>query len=162
MDSDTVIAASATVVAIGSLWVSLSQAKAARVHNRKSVRPHLQIRQVKEYEGGITGIQVANVGLGPALITRTTVKLDGQPLGQWDFRTFQALSADWPAVPKMYALFDGVSFPMGECQYLIHFDDYEEATHSWFWEIVAHRLSIEIEYESFYRGEGLKAVPPPL
>ncbi|MFF1476665.1 hypothetical protein ACFVYD_03625 [Streptomyces sp. NPDC058301] len=117
---------------------------------------------MKDYEDHVTGLQLINVGLGPALITRTTVKLDGETVGRWDWRTFLSISAEWPEVPKMYALFDGVSFPMGECRYLIHLDDYDDATHAWFWELVAHRLSIEIEYESFYRGEGFKAVPPPL
>ncbi|MEU5312610.1 hypothetical protein [Streptomyces sp. NPDC021562] len=116
---------------------------------------------MKDYRDRITGIQVINVGLGPALITKTTVKMDGEPVGQWDHRTFQALAEEWPAVPKMYALFEGVSFPVGACEYLIHLDEYDEVTHAWFWEIVAQRLTIEIEYESFYGGENFKAVPPP-
>ncbi|MET9694353.1 hypothetical protein ABZY81_39055 [Streptomyces sp. NPDC006514] len=162
MDANTIITTCATAVAVGSLWASTVQARAVKVHNRTSVMPHLQIRQVKNYENGRTGLQVLNVGLGPALVTRSTVKLDGVPVGQWNWPTFQTMAADWPQMPNMYALFAGVSFPMGDCQYLIHLDDYDEARHAWFWELVAGRLSIEIEYESFYRGDNLKAVPPAL
>ncbi|MEJ8645357.1 hypothetical protein WKI68_37380 [Streptomyces sp. MS1.HAVA.3] len=162
MDGNGIISLSATAVAMGSLGVSWIQARTVRTHNRKSVRPHLQMRQVKNYGDRTTGLQVINVGLGPALITGTTVTLDGRPIGQWNKGTYETLAADWPAAPSMYALFDGIAFPQGACQYLIHLDEYDDAAHAWFWELICRRLSIVINYESFYGGENLRASPPPI
>lgn len=45
MDSETVIAASAVVIAVASLVVSVLQGRAARRHNRNSVRPLLVLQR---------------------------------------------------------------------------------------------------------------------
>ncbi|MFC9846126.1 hypothetical protein ACFWFF_22640 [Streptomyces sp. NPDC060223] len=50
MNSDTVTAIAATAIALGSLWISYSQTKATRLHNRQSVRPLLQIQPFSEAE----------------------------------------------------------------------------------------------------------------
>ena len=43
MGADTIIAACATVIALVSVAVSVTEGRAARDHNRRSVRPILQI-----------------------------------------------------------------------------------------------------------------------
>ncbi len=45
MDSQTVIAVCATVIAIASLVVSVYQVRATRLHNRHTLRPLLQLRK---------------------------------------------------------------------------------------------------------------------
>ncbi|MFE3492856.1 hypothetical protein ACFXOS_07070 [Streptomyces sp. NPDC059175] len=162
MEADTVIAVCATVIALGSLWTSYSQARTARFHNRQSVRPLLQIRQVKNYEDQKAGLQVINVGLGPAVITKTVVTLDGELIGQWNLQTYRTVTAPLSTTPKMFALFDGVSFIAGQSAFLLHLDEFNPAEHDAFWELIAQRLRIEIHYESLYGGEDFRAVPPPI
>ncbi|MDX3247461.1 hypothetical protein [Streptomyces sp. ME18-1-4] len=70
MQAETVMAVAATVVALGSLWVGYSQGKAARVHNRQSLRP---------------GFQVVDAGLGPAVVTDSVVRWDGVVVGRTTF-----------------------------------------------------------------------------
>lgn len=162
VDADTVIAVCATVIALGSLRISHSQAKAMRSHNRQSVRPLLQIRQVKNYADRKAGLQVINVGLGPALVTKTVVTLDGELIGQWNLQSYRRVTEPISSAPKMFALFEGVSFLAGQCEYLLHLDEFEEDRHGAFWDLITERLRIEIHYDSLYGGENYRAVPPPI
>ncbi|MFF9034076.1 hypothetical protein ACF090_01215 [Streptomyces sp. NPDC014892] len=75
MKPQTLISVSATVIALASLWVSFTESRSIRSHNRQSVRPLLQIRRVLNFEGTRTGIQLVNAGLGPAIVTTTIVRL---------------------------------------------------------------------------------------
>jgi hypothetical protein len=48
------------------------QTKAARTHNRQSVRPLLQIRTVRAgYRDDVARLEVINAGIGPTSVTRT-------------------------------------------------------------------------------------------
>lgn len=79
MSAETVIAVAATVIALGSLWVSWAQTRAARLHNRQSVRPLLRIRRIRQDD--MVGLKLVNAGLGPAVVTRSVVRLDGAAAG---------------------------------------------------------------------------------
>lgn len=83
MRAETVIAVAAAVIALGSLWVSRDQTRAVREHNRRSVRPILEIRRVRDREAGRTGYRLVNAGLGPAVVTDTVVHWDGERVGAW-------------------------------------------------------------------------------
>lgn len=82
MSAETVIAVAATVIALGSLWVSWAQTRAARLHNRQSVRPLLRIRRIRQDD--MVGLKLVNAGLGPAVVTRSVVRLDGAAAGEWN------------------------------------------------------------------------------
>ncbi|TDB86432.1 hypothetical protein [Actinomadura sp. 7K534] len=158
MDANTVIALCATVIAVCSLLVSYKEAHATREHNRKSVRPILEIWQLKNYYGSTTGVKLINNGLGPAVITGVIVKLDGEVLGGWSTDTFEEIAKGLPDVPKVSTLRNGTVYPPGAGEFLLHFEDFDEAAHSWFWSLISKRITFEIHYESIYGGEGYKVV----
>ncbi|WP_189190504.1 hypothetical protein [Streptomyces albiflavescens] len=160
MNSDTVTAISATVIALGSLWVSISQTRATREHNRQSVRPLLQLRHRKWYDDHKAGLRVINAGLGPAIVTNTVVRLDGVEIGQWNIETIDRITAPLPARPKTYTLRPGAVVVAGQSIFLFYLEHFSEDEHDWFWDLVARRLVVEVTYESLYGGENFKAVPP--
>ncbi|HLK02542.1 MAG TPA: hypothetical protein VKU39_21900 [Streptosporangiaceae bacterium] len=90
MNASVVVAICATVIAVLSLAVSVFEARAARRHNRITVRPVLELR-VGLSEGGKAGLQLINAGLGPAVITRTDLTLDGQSLGEYSEESVNGL-----------------------------------------------------------------------
>ena len=91
MDPSTVVAA---------LGVSVYEARAARRHNRISVRPLLELR-TSFHPGRTAGLQLVNAGLGPAVITGSTLRLKGAQLGPFDEATVnqvrERLETVWPS-----------------------------------------------------------------
>lgn len=161
MKPEIMISVSATVIALASLWVSITESRSNRAHNRQSVRPLLQIRRVLNFEGRRTGIHVVNAGLGPAIVTRTTVRLDGEVVGEWDLNTYRRVTHGMPLWPKVSTLQQGVPVLTGQVVYLLFLDDFDPDEHAWFWRLTSSRLSIEILYESLYGGENFRAVMVP-
>ncbi|AVH55859.1 MULTISPECIES: hypothetical protein [Streptomyces] len=161
MNADTITAASATVIALGSLWVSYTQTRSSRLHNRQSVRPLLVMRRIKGWGEAKIGLQVINAGLGPAIVTHTVVRLDGQDIGQWDRHGHHRVTESLPVWPMVYSLRPGAVVLAGQSTFLLHFDEeFRESEHREFWDLITRRLVIEIHYESLYGGENFKASPP--
>ncbi|WP_307835343.1 hypothetical protein [Streptomyces adelaidensis] len=125
------------------------------------MRPLLRIWRVRNFEGSRTGIKVVNAGLGPAIVTATVVRLDGEVLGEWDRSTYRRVTQGQPVRPKVSTLKQGVPLLTGQELYLMFLDDYDPAEHGWFWRLVSERLSIEIFYESMYGGENFRCVLDP-
>ena len=153
MGADTIIAASATVIALASVAVSVTEARAGREHNRRSVRPILQLR--KEFPVGERGgLRVTNVGLGPAAITRTELWLDGVHVGGTDRDGTDRVRANLPG-PRPWA----VSFGAGAFlatdydQYLLSVGSYDPRQHDAFVDLIRNRLRVRITYDSLYGGE---------
>ncbi|MFD4527153.1 hypothetical protein ACFWP7_25095 [Streptomyces sp. NPDC058470] len=161
VDSDTVTAISATAIALGSLWVSFSQTRATRLHNRQSVRPLLEMRRIGGYEDHNAGLQVINAGLGPAVVTDTVVRLDGEDIGPWNRSTQHRIKAALPAWPLTYSLRPGAALLAGQSVFLIHLEQFSEDEHGWFSDLIAQRLVIEIHYESLYGGEDFEVTTTP-
>ncbi|MGW6742617.1 hypothetical protein ACWGDX_18165 [Streptomyces sp. NPDC055025] len=160
MDSDTIVATAATVIALAALWVSYVQTRAVRSHNHQSVRPLLVMRRVKGHEERKTGILLINAGLGPAIVTNSVVRLDGEHIGQWNYHTQERVAASLPVRPNAYSLRPGAVVLAGQSAFLLHLDEFSEDQHGRFWELITRRLVIEIRYESLYGGEDFKAAPP--
>ncbi|MET9565386.1 hypothetical protein [Streptomyces tauricus] len=161
MNADTITAASATVIALGSLWISYTQAKSSERHNRQSVRPMLVMRRVRGWEERKVGLQVINAGLGPAIVTHTVVRLDGENIGVWDRHAHDRISEPMPVRPSVYSLRSGAVVLVGQSIFLLHFNgEFNDREHRDFWELITQRLVIEIYYESLYGGEDFKAAPP--
>jgi hypothetical protein len=154
MDVNSVTAICAVVIALASLAVTLTEARASREHSRQSVRPVLQIIRTKLHNDKRTGLKIRNVGLGPAVITGTTVRLDGDPVGRWDRETFALLIGVNKPTPFFSSLYDDSVIPPNSEQFLILIDPFKERRHSWFWNLIANRLTLEVRYESIYGGEG--------
>ncbi|WP_327315286.1 hypothetical protein [Streptomyces sp. NBC_01235] len=153
MQAETVIAVAATVVALGSLWVSYSQGKAARVHNRQSLRPILQIRRIRNDQEGMAGFQVVNAGLGPAVVTDSVVRWDGVVVGAWnrDVKDLVFEPVDWP---QTYSLRRGSAVLVGQTTFLVRFDSDDPERLRRFYDRIKTRLVITLHYESVYGGEG--------
>ncbi|MFI8486407.1 hypothetical protein [Streptomyces rubrogriseus] len=156
MSAEAVIAVAATVVALGSLWVSWAQTRATRLHNRQSVRPLLRIRRIRQDDR--VGLKIVNAGLGPAVVTRSAALLDGEVAGEWNREVKPALFAPglWP---KTYSLRAGSVVLAGQETFLVLLEsDGTDANGSdrlgEFWALIDRRLVIEVEYESLYGGEG--------
>lgn len=160
MDADTVTAIAAVVVALGSLWISYTQARDSRRHGRQSVRPLLHMHRVKAYEGTEAGLRLTNAGLGPAIVTGSVVRLDGEVIGQWDYHTQQRIRELLPTSPKAHSLRPGAVVLAGQSTFLLSLDEFSEDQHGWFWELVTRRLVIEVRYESLYGGENFMVKPP--
>lgn len=143
MDAQTAIAISAIVIAIASLAVSIYQVRAARLHNRHTVRPLLQLR-LKTAPGTKSGIWLMNTGLGPAIVTGTRVWLDGEDLGVWNRATSRRVRAGITPRPRASALADGMGVPPGHIEYLLSLDAYSPAEHTAFRDLIERRIGLEI------------------
>jgi hypothetical protein len=155
MDANTVTAICATVIAVASLTVSIQQTQAIRHHNRQSVRPLLEV-WTRRTMGGFTGISLVNYGLGPAIITRTVLTLDGVILGSWDEPTVNALRETLESRPHALTFHRQQAIPAGFDAGLLYLNEYDQNEHAWFSELIRHRISLVIYYESLHGGEGFK------
>ncbi|TDC97494.1 hypothetical protein [Actinomadura sp. 7K507] len=156
MDANTVTAICATIIALLSLTISFLQARAVRQHNRYAVRPLLELWTPRRH-GGKTGVQLINQGLGPAIITRTILKLDGQVLGGWDEPTVDRMRESLPTRPRAMTIRPPRAIPTGFDSFLLSLDDFDREQHAWFADLIKQRIQIEIHYESLYGGEDFKA-----
>jgi hypothetical protein len=136
MNVNSVTAICAVVIALASLMVTLTEVRASRRHNRQSVRPVLQIVRTRLHNDKRTGLKIRNVGLGPAVIVGTKVRLDGHPIGGWDRETFTQLVRTNRHTPFFGSLYDGAVIPPGDEQFLILIDPFKERRHSWFWNLI--------------------------
>ncbi len=155
MDPSTVIAICSTVIATGALAVSVIEGRAARRHNRESVRPLLQLWHVRR--DGSAGLQLQNCGLGPAVITRTLLALDGNAAGGWNRTDAAGIYAmcdpqlKATASVKLTALLDGRVIPVDYDGSLLGLNDYDPYSDPvGFWEVLQARVYLEIHYESLY------------
>lgn len=76
MGTDTVIAISAAIIALASLFVSIWSAVATRKHNRLSVTPHLRV-DYSHKPGEPVRVILSNNGIGTAIIKNFAIYLDG-------------------------------------------------------------------------------------
>ncbi len=152
MDANTVIAVCATAIALSSLAVAFLEARAVRQHNRHAVRPLLQL-WVKRHSGGTTGIMFANRGLGPAIVTRSILKVDGLPVGKWNEAGFNPLRDSLPIRPQAMTIDAQMAISAGFESFVMSLDTFDRQEHAWFWELIRRRIQLEVHYESLYGGE---------
>jgi hypothetical protein len=76
MDTNDIIAISAAIIALASLYVAIQNTRLARKHNRLSVRPFLSIYR-KEFRNQPIEYIVENRGIGPAIVKYFCVLVDG-------------------------------------------------------------------------------------
>ncbi|MQY04996.1 hypothetical protein [Actinomadura macrotermitis] len=157
MDANTVIATCATFIAVLSLGVSFLEARATRRHNRYAVRPLLELWFTKT-DGGPAGIVLVNRGMGPAIITRIELVLDGRPFGDWDRPSLDRLRSTLPVRPEAATFRPGRAIPAGYETFLLKLQDWDRAEHAWFSELIDNRLQLQIGYESLYGSEGFTTV----
>ena len=89
MDATNVIAICAVIVALASLYVAIQQTVLTRKHNRLSVRPFLSIYR-KQFVGQPIEYSIENRGLGPAIVKRFSILVDGKEVRASDGNNFYA------------------------------------------------------------------------
>ncbi|MFI6645973.1 hypothetical protein [Streptomyces sp. NPDC050504] len=148
MNADTITAICAVVVAVASLAAAVWQGYVTRDHNRRSVRPLVRVgRWISKDKDLVSGIRMANGGLGPAFIVSTRLILDGQELPPWSDACAKVLQ-DRSGIRLRGAIFlDGGVLAAGEVTFLIGVRPGDVNR-------LARRLQIIVEYESLYGGEG--------
>jgi hypothetical protein len=154
MNASIVVAICATVIAVLSLAVSVSEARAARQHDRISVRPFLELR-VGLRQGRTAGLQLINAGLGPAAITRTVLTLDGESLGEFSEASVNVLR-DKLSIRPHAVTFRKTILATDYDQFLLSVEPFDRTEHAEFADLVKHRLGMEIHYESLYGRENYK------
>lgn len=159
MNASVVVAICATVIAVLSLAVSVNEARATRRHNRISVRPFLELR-VGLPQGRTAGLQLHNAGLGPAVITRTVLTLDGELLGEFGEASVNVLRCKLSVRPAAVT-FRKTILAADYDQFLLSVESFDRTEHAEFADLLRHRLGMEVHYESLYGGEGYKTVRTP-
>lgn len=102
MGADTIIAICATIIAVASLAVSIYEGRATRRHNRLSVRPFLRLATTFR-TGDTAGLLLTNAGLGPAVITKTLLWLDGTLIGEFNEVNVNKVRETRPSSPPTTA-----------------------------------------------------------
>jgi len=82
---EIMIGVSATVIALASLLLSVWQGLEARHHDRLSVLPRLTFKNAFATGEPHTGITLANKGVGPAIVQKFAIFVDGKPVESDDF-----------------------------------------------------------------------------
>jgi hypothetical protein len=157
ISSDTVIAICAVCIATFALGVSIWQGIETRKHNKLSVKPYISIRVLISKQSEYMGIQIENNGIGPAIIKKCIVFVDGKPTQIDSY-------SSWKKIGKAAGIFDKnisfMTFPKGTvvkegqvipliCYPKQHWTDQGR-------KIVEHALScvrVKIIYESIYGEE---------
>jgi hypothetical protein len=118
MQASEIIAISSIVIAVAAVVVSVYQSVLIREHNRQSVRPALQLRSVFRPRG-MAGLRLTNAGLGPAVITRSSVVVDGRVLGEYDERTSNLLRGSAKPRPSATTFIPGAILAADYDEYLL-------------------------------------------
>ncbi|WP_433133503.1 hypothetical protein ACQPWW_16005 [Micromonospora sp. CA-240977] len=156
MDANSVTAICATVIAVASLVVSITEARASRRHNFQSVRPLLSLDCLR-LNSGLAGIRIRNAGLGPAIIRVTTLFLDGEEVGPWEKQVVDPLRGTFAVWPNFSTLRPGKPIPVGQELMLLAIEDYDPTRDAEFWAAVTRRIRIYVQYESLYANERQEA-----
>lgn len=121
---DFVVAASAAVIALAALGVSVWQGILTRRHNKLSVTPHLRLDGHLAYDKPIE-ITLENCGIGPAFIEQFVLELDGKEiLGSRIERVIKLLAAlNLEHGVYFFTLGPGDSVKPGDRQVLLSFPD---------------------------------------
>ena len=159
MNASIVVAICATVIAVLSLAVTVYETWATRRHDRISVRPFLELR-IGLRQGRTAGLQLINSGLGPAVITKTVLTLDGTSLGEFSEATVNVLRGKLLIRPAAVT-FRKTILATDYDQFLLSVEPFDRTEHAEFADLVKHRLGMEIHYESLYGREDYKTERKP-
>lgn len=92
--AENAVALAAFIVAFGSLAVQ-------RRHYMLSAKPHLVVTADLDPFGGVLLAKVSNVGLGPALIKRFGIRINGRthtPKNERDYDPYSSVLSDIPVI----------------------------------------------------------------
>jgi hypothetical protein len=157
--SPSVIAWGGFIVAIAGVLLTVYQARATRIHNRRSVRPLLQLQSCLPRFGGTAELVLSNIGLGPAVLVKTRLFVDDELLGGIDQASVNRLRAKLQIRPSASTFASGEAIPKDASISLLSLPNYDGQKKAEFTELISSRLRIEIVYESLY-GEQFRTSWP--
>jgi hypothetical protein len=79
LTTDQVIALAAALIALAALGIAVWEGVMSRRHDRLSVGPLLVLRHHLGGSRGSLGLTISNEGLGPAVVTKCILEVDGEP-----------------------------------------------------------------------------------
>lgn len=153
MDSETAISLSAAVIALCALFVTIWQGVQNRRHNRLSMRPLLHFDFLAK--DGIVSISLKNTGVGPAVIKKFTVELDGKELYGNEYELLKTIIEEFEIEHlggELYRPGDtGQGLPVNGTYELLRVDNIEVDSPQYF-ELMNEisRVVFRINYESVY------------
>jgi hypothetical protein len=150
----TITGIASAFIALCALGLSVWQGLVARKHARLSVRPHLSHFSHGDGGSGVYTIEIVNNGIGPALIQKCTVKVDGKPVpGNNADVTESAVKTLFPTQPTRATNFGyltpGHAFRPND-QWVFVQLEFANPPEYKFVEKTLERLDLEIAYTSFY------------
>ena len=154
-----VIAWGGFVLAIAGVLLTVYQAWRTQVHQRRSVRPLLQLRSGLPH-GGTAALMLNNIGLGPAVLVSTQLFLDDELIGGIDRDSVNRLRARLETRPSATTFVPGEAIGKDASVALLSLPNYDRESNSEFADLILSRLRIEIDYESFYGGENFRSSWP--
>lgn len=115
LSNSDVIAIAAAAIALCALGATLWQAHIARRHSRLSVRPYLD-EHVGRSANEPFRLSIVNSGLGPAIVTRSSVLVDGKEFevgAVVDWPAFARFAHDLPSEMQWTLMTTGTVVPPG-------------------------------------------------
>jgi hypothetical protein len=153
LDPATVVAICATIIALASLVLTIVQVRATHDHNRKSVLPVLQMG-TSFGVGEPAGLALTNVGLGPARIVSSSVRVGSQDFGEFSKESIDKVRATLKQRPRASTFRNG-AYLAADCRVaLLYVDNYDPDEHAELRHLLHDELEIEFVYESIYGHEG--------
>jgi hypothetical protein len=145
------------LIALSALGLAIWQGIVQRLHNRLSVKPHLMFDRITQNHSPQIQIFLTNKGIGPAVITKFLISLDGKevdvsPQSVWNNILGQLqILAVWGG-GKIYFAGEAISAGGNEKIFAMKTTHAETdpgfSTDDAFKEL--DRLQIEVKYESIY------------
>jgi len=152
VDANAVVSAVAAVIALAALGFTVQQTRMTRAHNRLSVQPVLDFRETYR-QGERAGLQLRNVGLGPAQILSGEVRLGGHTRPEPFGRPVIDALRDEPGIgrrrPSASTFTPGAVLPTDYETFLLSIDAYDKVDDAAFADFIG-KLEIVIEYASLY------------
>ena len=154
MSATDAIAAVAAVIALAAFVVAFWQGSLTRRHSRLSVTPYLSYETHLAGSQGRIGLTVSNCGIGPARIRHVALFVDDKKVESEEDHGWED-AIDFLGIRELgpnYATFEhGTALPVGSTRWLV----YIPTSGEWLqpeptFEKALARLSLVIEYESFY------------
>ena len=158
--TDTILSASAIVMAFTSICVSVWTGVEARSHNRLSVRPHLELA----FNAGSRslGYTLVNNGLGPARIKSLRITMDGEEISSSSFSGYDGLlqAMGKTSADLVYdAVGAGTVMPSGDSRKILALKHDGAAGQDSLLTAVFTRTAVEIAYESMYEEPFVTRIP---
>lgn len=151
-----IIAWGGFAVAIAGVLLTVYQAWRTQDHNKRSVRPLLQLRSDLS-QGETAGLVLNNIGLGPAILVSTEMTLDGKPIGGIDEDSVNRLRATLKTRPGASTFVPGEAIAKDATVILLGLSNYDKEKDVEFADLIRRRLKIEIVYKSLYGGKKFTA-----